>query len=133
VVNFSAAGAPLKIIAAAICLAVLSGCGERELSACISSAEQLVLLRQMTVVGGKKISFDLCIKNNMGEKYCRAVWLDADSEVRGCMERHGFKFAEAPSGPYCHFMNYDDVYCYISKWALLLPNELQKMFVPQRP
>lgn len=111
---------------------VLSGCGEKEMASCAASAEQLVLLRQMAAVGATKTAFDQCIVAFKREKYCRAVWLDTDGEVRNCMESHGLRFVEGPSGAGCHFLDYDEISCYRPKWLLALPPEIQNLLIPPR-
>jgi hypothetical protein len=42
---------------------LLSGCGEQELSSCLASTEQVILLRQMAMTPKQKEMLDFCISN----------------------------------------------------------------------
>ena len=116
-----------------IILLVLSGCGERDLSVCKGSAEQIVLLRQIAVVGATKTDFDRCIVSNLGEKYCRALWLDLDGETRNCMAQHGFKFMDGSDYPRCGFLSYGDIDCYRPKWITAFPTWIQALLIAATP
>lgn len=127
-------GAAMRVIIALSSLLMLGGCGEKELAACVSSGEQTTLLRQIAAAGGVKKNFEACINSNMGEKYCRVIWLDSDTAVHDCMKAHGLEYmpSQVSGGP-CHLLDYDDVYCYRPKWLLALPKEIQAVLAPARP
>jgi hypothetical protein len=49
---------------------LLSGCGEQELSSCVASTEQVILLRQMAMTPKQKEVLDFCISNpGLGRGY----------------------------------------------------------------
>ncbi len=114
---------------------LLSGCGEQELSSCLASTEQVVLLRQMAMTPEQKKQLDLCVSNRRDEDYCRGLHLNADTPVRICMADKGYTFTNEDSGfGVCRFFNFRDPKCYQSKWFLMLPasirNGMSKPYVP---
>lgn len=125
----------MRLVVAIVGLTVLTGCGEEKaLFACVTSAERTILLRQMAAVGGTKAGFDRCIAVSASEKYCRALWLDADGEVHKCMDAAGFQYVETPRQEHCSgYTDYDDLYCYRAKWIGALPAEMHRLLVSKRP
>ena len=117
------------------CLA-LSACGENELSQCIASTEQTILLRQMALPTDGKAQFELCLqKTRYGAGYCKALWLNADTAVEGCMAQNGYSFTNTDSGfGFCGYSDWENSKCYRSKWVLMLPAELRNhLFRPYNP
>jgi hypothetical protein len=111
------------------CLA-LAACGENELSKCVASTEQIILLRQMALTGKARESFERCLYvEKYATDYCRATWLNADTAVTDCMVQQGYTFTSTDSGlGFCGFSHYENPKCYRSKWISMLPVAFQKRF-----
>jgi hypothetical protein len=109
---------------------MLSACGEDDLSRCVASTEQTIMLRQMTLVGQEKVGFERCLeKTTYGRDYCKALWLNADTAVMSCMERQGYTFTNTESGfGLCGYSDWENPECYRSKWILMLPDEIRSRF-----
>jgi hypothetical protein len=120
----------IKFVAISFACLGLTGCGEKELSQCVASTEQLVLLRQMALTGRIKESFERCLHvENYGMDRCRATWLNADGAVMDCMVQQGYTFASEDTGlGFCTLAHYEDPKCYRLTWILMLPVSLRKHF-----
>jgi hypothetical protein len=135
VTNFSGVHRMIRGLVIALAL-FLTGCGEQELSSCLLSTEQLILLRQMAMTPKQKEALDFCIiKQGLGVDMCRATYLNANVPVRVCMAEKGFTFTDVDSGfGVCRYEHFRDPECYQSKWFLMLPasirNEISKPYVP---
>ena len=108
---------------------LLSGCGEQELSSCLTSTEPLIWSRQMASPGRKELMDD-CFRKGWSEDYCAGLYVNADTLVRVCMADKGYTF----TNDVCRFAHFRDPKCYRSKWFLMLPasirNEISKPYVP---
>ena len=115
---------------------LLSGCGEEQLSSCLASTEQVILLRQMAMTSKQKESLNFCLNDmRWGEDYCRGLYLNANTPVRVCMSEKGYTFTDADSGfGICRFQHFRDPKCYKSKWFLMLPasirDDISKPYYP---
>ena len=69
----------------------LFGCGsvDEGLSQCLSSTEQTVLLRQLTLPTKEREFFDEC-RQTLPRNYCTATYLDANGLARKCMKARGY-------------------------------------------
>jgi hypothetical protein len=114
---------------------LLSGCGEQELSSCLASTEQVILLRQMAMTPKQKEILDYYISNLWGADTCRATYLNANGPVRICMADNGYTFTDENSGfGVCRYEHFRNPKCYQSKWFLMVPasirNVISKPYVP---
>jgi hypothetical protein len=115
---------------------LLSGCGEEQLSNCLASTEQVILLRQMAMTSKQKESLNFCLNDmRWGEDYCRGLYLNANTPVRVCMSEKGYTFTDADSGfGIGRFQHFRDPKCYKSKWFLMLPasirDDISKPYYP---
>jgi hypothetical protein len=74
----------------------ITGCDDvrdpsNHLKGCLAATEETILLRQLTLTGEKKKSFDSC---RAREAECRYSWLDAESLVLPCMYDSGYIFLD---------------------------------------
>jgi len=68
----------------------------KELTSCLASTEQTVLLRQLTLVGKARQDFDSCHNNEaFSASFCRGLYLNANRVVRECMNKAGYEFIDA--------------------------------------
>jgi hypothetical protein len=73
----------------------LAACDDssEKLKSCLASTEQTILLRQVTQNEKRKKDFESC-RTDMGENYCRALYLNANGLVRQCMKDGGYSFID---------------------------------------
>lgn len=84
----------LLILAMAFALAACDDSSDK-LRSCLASTEQTVLLRQVNQNPKAKENFELCrTEMNMGENYCRGLYLNANGLVRQCMKDAGYSFID---------------------------------------
>jgi hypothetical protein len=144
-VGFIAAGLrPHSLDCAVIGIVVfwLAGCDgiqgpSDRLASCLASTEQTILLRQLSLTGKAKETFESCLKMTTNENFCRGLYLNANGAVRQCMKEAGYIFLDMDfylshdENPYevgdvirggklkegvCNWEKYQDPSCYHPSW-----------------
>ena len=108
-----------------------------KLTSCLASAEQTVLLRQLSLTGKTREAFEYCREMRTGESFCRGLYLNANGVVRQCMNEAGYLFLDQDfymshnENPYkvgnpaqggeikdgvCGWEKYQDPNCYHRTW-----------------
>jgi hypothetical protein len=96
--------------------ALLPGCSEEKLDACVASTEPTLLLRQLTLSGDKKKGFEGCLAGTAGRNFCRIIYLDADNALTQCMSEKGYAFRSGASDCNPYFNGYYESECYAPTW-----------------
>jgi hypothetical protein len=75
---------------------VLGGCADPSdtLTTCLESAETTVLLRELNLTETARASLSSCREMQLGEAFCRGLYLDASGAVRQCMDKAGYIFLD---------------------------------------
>ena len=96
----------------------LGCCVQEDLASCLSTGEQTIRLKQLTLGAERQESFNSCLRKwGWPESYCRAMYLNADSIARDCMKGRGYTFSDRDRGGKCHSStDYGKAECYQPTW-----------------
>ena len=108
-----------------VALALLSGCSEEKLKACVASTEPTLLLRQLALTGTKKQGFERCLSGAGQRNHCSVIYLDADNALTQCMSEKGYAIRRGVAE--CD--SYYEPKCYAPNWLW----EIQKVLGFQNP
>ena len=77
----------------------LGCCVQEDLASCLSTGEQMIRLKQLTLGAEQQESFNSCLRKwGSPENYCRAMYLNADGIARDCMKGRGYTFSDRDRG-----------------------------------
>jgi hypothetical protein len=75
---------------------VLGGCADPSdpLTRCLESTETTILLRELNLTETARASLSSCRDMQLGEAFCRGLYLDASGAVQKCMNEAGYIFLD---------------------------------------
>jgi hypothetical protein len=112
----------IALCGGAVLAAMLGGCKEETLAKCVLQGEQITAARRMTASAKLRETIDFCEKDvQWGRDFCEATYLNANGNVRTCMEAEYYAFKNIDSGfGDCTYEKFKNPDCYGLKPVLQL-------------
>jgi hypothetical protein len=105
----------------------------KELTSCLASTEQTILLRQLALTDKARESFDFCRNDGaFSASFCSGLYLNSNRVVRECMNKAGYEFIDSDlylshnenlwksdgvaKDGICSWQQYEDPNCYRRTW-----------------
>lgn len=105
-----------------------------KLAECLKNTEQTILLRKMAADSITKSNFETCRTGFMpqSDAYCSALYLNANTIVRECMEKSGYTLVESTADRGCGWSAYSDATCYTGTVSHTVVSKFNEMAASKR-